>query len=122
VNLPILFFLTWLFPGLGHVATRAYRRAGAYAAIIFTLIILGIVLKGRMFVPTHGDIISYLASLGQLGMGLPYLILGLIAGYRGVPEAPTSDYGTLFLLSAGMMNLLLLIEVHDIFKGKRRAQ
>ena len=121
MNINLLLFLTWLFPGLGHILVKSYRRAAAYGAIILVSIVLGILLHGRIFVPVKGDIISYLATLANMGLGLLYVIIGLIFGYRGDAGAATSDYGTLFILCAGMMNLLLLIEVYDIAKGKRHA-
>lgn len=121
MNRPLLLFLTWCFPGLGHILVKSYRRACAYAGIILTCIVLGILLNGRLFVPSGEGLISLLASLADLGMGILYFIITLIIGYRGDPSAATSDYGTLFLLTAGMMNLLLLIEVHDIARGARRA-
>ena len=121
VNINLLLLLTWLVPGMGHVILKSRYRAMVYIAVILLMLILGILLHGRLFVPVKGDIISYLATLANLGLGFLYFLLSLVLGYRGRPEAVNSDYGTLFILSAGLMNLLLLIEVYDIAKGKRRA-
>ena len=100
---------------LQHLGMRIEDR------IMMLMLVLGILLHGRLYVPVRGDIISYLATLANIGLGFLYFFLAFVMGYRGQPEAVNSDYGTLFILAAGLMNLLLLIEVYDIALGKRRA-
>ena len=54
-----------------------------------------------------------------MGIGAPYFVARYGAGYQGRPEAPGFEYGTIFLLSAGLMNLLLVLDVWDIARGRR---
>ena len=54
-----------------------------------------------------------------MGMGLPYFLLRYLAGYTGEVIAPGYEYGTAFLLTAGLMNLLLVLDAWDIARGKK---
>ncbi|HEX2165444.1 MAG TPA: DUF6677 family protein [Thermoanaerobaculia bacterium] len=56
------------------------------------------------------------ASLVSLGLGLPALLLRWLTGYQGDVTAPGFEYGTAFLLTAGLMNLLLVLDAWDAAK------
>lgn len=116
----VILFLSWFFPGFGHFHYRKYRRGMVYLALILGSILLGVLLQGRLYIPTKGEFLSYLGFLGNLGLGVLYLVLAL-AGYRGNLHAPASDYGTIYLLAAGLMQWLLLLEVHGLQGGKNVA-
>ena len=64
-------------------------------------------------------VIRILATLGCLGSGLPVLVLRFGWGYEGVVEAAGYEYGGAFILSAGLMNLLLILDVWDIATGTK---
>ncbi len=66
-----------------------------------------------------GQPLSILATLGAMGMGAPYFLLRWGLGYSGSPEAAGFEYGAVFLLSAGLMNLLLVLDVWDIASGRK---
>ena len=42
-----------------------------------------------------------------------------LAGYDGDPIGAGYEYGTVFLLTAGLMNLLLVLDAWDIATGKK---
>jgi len=117
---PAALFLTWLFPGLGHFLLGFRRRAFLYAGVILAALIAGVAMQGRLYGPERGDIISWLATAANAGMGVLYFIIKLVFGYGGDPAAPLSEYGTIFILSAGLMNGLLLLEVEKLWKERRR--
>ena len=58
-------------------------------------------------------------ALGCMGMGIPYFVLLYPLHYAGDLTAPGYDYGTAFLLGAGLMNLLLVLDAWDIGSGKK---
>jgi len=118
VNKPLALFLTWLFPGLGHWLLGSRRRALLYGAVILTALFAGIAMHGRLYGPVKDDFISWLASAANAGLGLLYPVCKL-AGYSGGSEHPLSEYGTIFILSAGLMNWLLLLETEELWKERR---
>ena len=118
MNKPVVLFLTWLFPGLGHWVLGSRRRAALYGLVVLAALFAGMAMHGRLYGPVRGDFISWLASAANAGLGLLYPVLKL-AGYDGSVEHPLSEYGTIFILSAGLMNWLLLLETEELFKEGR---
>lgn len=117
---PVVLFLTWLFPGLGHWILGERRRAVLYGAVILVSFSAGLLMHGRLYGPARGDFISWLATAANAGVGLLYPVVKLLFGYDGDAGLPLSEYGTIFILSAGLMNWLLLLETEALHKGDAR--
>ena len=75
-------------------------------------------LDGRLPWQFSNAPLTTLATLGALGSGLPCLILKIGLGYEGDMTAAGYEYGGAFILTAGLMNLLLVLDVWDIAWGK----
>ena len=58
-------------------------------------------------------------GLGSMGMGVPYFVLRFVMHYAGDITSAGFEYGTAFLLSAGLMNLLLVLDAWDIATGRK---
>ncbi|MEO8277670.1 MAG: DUF6677 family protein [Thermoanaerobaculia bacterium] len=114
----LLAALAWILPSFGHFLLGKRLRALGFALVMLTAFGLGLRLEGNLYRPVAGQPLSYLATLGAMGVGAPYFIARYGAGYRGTPEAQGFEYGTVFLLSAGLMNLLLVLDVWDIANGR----
>jgi len=114
-----LALLAWLVPGAGHLALRKYARAALFALVIATALVAGLRLRGNLYRPVRSQPLSLLATGGAMGVGLPYFVLRWGVGYDGDPTAAGYEYGTVFLLSAGLMNLLLALDTWDIAHGRK---
>ncbi len=115
----VLLLLAWLVPGLGHLLLGRTRRAPVFAAVILIAFVVGIVLHGELILPKSGDPLSYLAFVAVLGNGVLFVAAKLLGLGAGVVTSASYEFGNTFLLTAGMMNLLLLLDVHDIVTGKK---
>jgi hypothetical protein len=111
--------LAWLVPGLGHIYVRRLLRGAVFFLLVAIAIAVGCSLQGNLYQPMKGQPLSYLATYASMGMGIPYFALRLGLHYEGEQEAPGFEYGTAFLLTAGLMNLLLVLDVWDIGTGKK---
>lgn len=111
--------LAIVFPGLGHLFLGRKGRAALFAVVVLTAAALGAQLDGNLYTPVQGHPLTYLATLGCMGMGLPYFLLLYPLRYAGDITAAGYDYGTAFLLSAGLMNLLLVLDAWDIGSGRK---
>ncbi len=109
----------WLLPASGHLFLGKRFRALGFAVVLLIAFGLGLRLEGNLYRPVAGQPLSYLATIGAMGIGAPYFVARWGAGFQGRPEAPGFEYGTVFLLSAGLMNLLLVLDVWDIARGRR---
>lgn len=114
-----LALLAWAIPSAGHLALGRRWRAVLFAAVIVTALLVGLQLDGNLYRPVAGQPLTTLATLGAMGMGAPYIVLRYGFGYEGDATTAGYEYGTAFLLSAGLMNLLLVLDVWDIARGRK---
>jgi len=111
--------LAWLVPGAGHFLLGKKGRALIIFACVVVSFVVGALMRGPMFQPTTtGDVLSRLIQtagfVGDLAAGLLYFIaVGL--GYWPADE-PThiSDYGSKFLVAAGVINILAMVDAYEI--------
>ena len=111
--------LAWLVPGAGHVYLGRRARGAAYLLLVAASLVIGCALRGRLWSPTPGEPLSMLATLGSMGMGAAYFVLRYAMGYSGDILSPGFEYGSAFVLTAGLMNLLLVLDAWDIARGKK---
>ncbi len=120
---PVL--LAWLVPGAGHYYLKRPWHAAALLLSIAGMFLAGLAMQGRMFTPMTGDlfttIMTYGGYFGDLCNGSLYL-LTVWSGYEQdtVPGA-AHDYGTKFIVCAGFLNLLAIVDAYEIASGKRAS-
>jgi hypothetical protein len=111
--------LAWLIPGGGHFLLRRRRRAIAFFVIVLVSFVIGLGLDGNLYRIMPDRPLSILATLACLGVGAPYVGMRFLVGYAGDPLAPGFEYGSAFILTAGLMNILLVLDVWDIGRGRK---
>lgn len=130
----LLLLVSWLVPGLGHWLLGKKVRAVIFAAVIVAAFVTGVLLDGELAVPRQNSPLSWFFSFGCLGNGALYFIrLAWVNGLGGLlgssfpyglqgggdPVAAGFFYGKTFLYTAGLMNLLVVLDVHDIARGDK---
>ena len=115
--------LAWLVPGGGHFLMKRYGRGGLLLLSVASMFLLGLMMRGPMFHPQGGDlltvIIYYGGSLGDLASGLLYF-LSVWLGYSQPDVAGhVHDYGAKFLVAAGLLNILAMVDAWEIATGKK---
>ena len=112
--------LAWIFPGLGHLSLGRRKTALLYALIVTATFLLGLSFEGRLYTIDRGQPLSILATFAVSGAGLLNLGARLLSDNpSGTILAPTYEYGCAYLLTAGLMNLLLMLDAWDIAKGRK---
>jgi hypothetical protein len=107
-------------PGLGHALLRKWDRAIVFFACLLSMMVLGIYLQGRLFAPVFGDFFSTLKFLADAGSGLFYWIPWNQGLGKGDPNAYAYDYANVFIYVAGLLNMLLIVDVFDIALGRKQ--
>ena len=109
----------WLVPGGGHFWQRKWGRGALLLVSVAAMFLLGLAMHGKIYRYNPGDIVDTLAWLADLGAGGLYLA-ARFSGYE-VPEPPSAaaDYGTKFLLTAGLLNALAMLDAYDIAMGRK---
>jgi len=113
--------LAYLIPGAGHYYLGYRGRAAAFFAIIVILFAIGLSIDGGLYTLATANraLLRLLAALASLGAGIPYFVAASL-GPHGDVTSLTYEYGTTFTLTAGLMNLLLVLDVFDISEGKKK--
>jgi len=130
-NVPLAPILAaWLIPGGGHLWQRRWGRGTLLLVSITALFLLGVGMQGRLFKPMPSDIVETLGFLGDFCSGLLFMaakffgydpVFGRNNPLPGVGQmaSPIADYGTKFLLVAGLLNVLCILDAYDIAIGKK---
>lgn len=109
----------WMVPGAGHLMLGKRQRAVIFFAIVIVAVAVGCMLEGNLYRVVPNQPLTILATLGSMGMGAPYFILRYIFGYHGNVVAAGYEYGSAFILTAGLMNLLLVLDTWDLIRGRK---
>ena len=110
--------LAYLCPGAGHLYLGKRGRAFAFFAIVLSMFVAGLCIDGRLYTVEPGNVLTLLATLGSMGAGLPYFIARQISDFGDITSI-TYEYGSAFTLTAGLMNLLLVLDSFDISEGRK---
>lgn len=131
---PMLLAAAWLIPGLGHWLLGKRRRALVFALVTVGAFVTGVLIHGELGTPRPGEPFSWLATFACFGNGILYFgrllwlngLGGLLHGGipfglqgGGDPVAAGFAYGNTFLYTAGLMNLLTVLDVSDIARGEK---
>jgi Family of unknown function (DUF6677) len=116
----IAMVLAWLIPGLGHYYLGKRKTAAAFAVIVTLTFLAGLSFQGRLYTVEQGQPLTILATFAVFGTGLLNIAARLFSeNPGGVILAPTYEYGCAYLLTAGLMNLLLVLDAFDIARGRK---
>jgi hypothetical protein len=116
----IAMLLAYLVPGAGHLYLGRRARAITFFLIVVLLFAIGVAIDGDLYAVNHanGSVLRILAAFGSLGAGVIYWIAAWM-GVHGDVTSITFEHGTAFTITAGLMNLLLVLDAFDIAQGRR---
>ena len=114
-----LWVAAWAVPGLGHYLLRRKGRALTLFACIVAMFVLGLAMKGQFFSTGTGSYLESLGYFGEMCVGLAMPVAKFFGYSGGDPFFVSADYGTAFLVAAGMLNVLAILDVHDIALGRK---
>ena len=110
----------WLIPGAGHIIQKRWIRGALLFVSILTLFLLGLAMQGRIYKANGGDILDILGFVGNVGAGGLYIVtLGMDWGQGAIAFA-TADYGTKFMIVAGLLNFISIADAYHIAIGKKQ--
>jgi hypothetical protein len=110
--------LAFVIPGGGHFYLGRRGRAIAFFCIVCGLFAIGLAVEGRLYWFSPGNLLDDLGTLGSMGAGTLYFAARAVGGAGNI-RSSTFDYGTAFTLTAGLMNLLLILDSYDIAEGRK---
>jgi hypothetical protein len=115
--------LGWLVPGGGHFLLGRPVRGAILFGSVMLMFLLGLLMRGSMFSPQTGDLLTtviYVGGfIGDLASGLPYLLTNLLGYNQPDVAGHVHDYGTKFLVAAGLLNILAIVDAFEIAAGRK---
>ncbi len=113
----------WLIPGGGHLLLKRTGRGILLMVSVTAMFLCGLMMRGAMFQPQSGDLLTMLINvggfIGDLCSGILYL-LSVWLGYNQPDVAgAVHDYGTKFLVTAGLLNILAMVDAFEIAAGRK---
>jgi hypothetical protein len=112
--------LAYLVPGAGHFYLARRARAIAFFVIVTLMVVIGLAIDGRVYGSSGGSLLAMLANIAAMGAGIPYFIARVGPwSTAGDVTSITYEHGTAFIITAGLMNLLLMLDAYDIAEGRK---
>jgi hypothetical protein len=110
----------WLVPGAGHMIQKRWIRGLLLFLSIVTLFLLGLAMQGRIYKANGGDILDILGFIGDVGAGGLYILTLANDWGQGAIAYATADYGTKFMIVAGLLNFIAIADAYHIAIGKKQ--
>ncbi len=110
----------WLIPGLGHIIQRRWIRGVLLLISITALFVLGLMMQGHIYKANGGDILDILGFIGDLGAGGMYIATLATNAGQGAIAFAVADYGTKFMIVAGLLNFIAVADAYHIAIGKKQ--
>src|SRR5579864_3584375 len=109
----------WLVPGAGHLIQRRWVRGVLLMISVLAMFVLGVLMEGKVYGMNGGDLLDMLGFVGDLGAGSLYFITRAMDWGHGAIQLASADYGTKFIIVAGLLNVISAVDAYDIAIGKK---
>ena len=118
----------WFIPGMGHLMLKKWVRAVLMGGAVWVCFFVGLAMGGHMYDLTNAQgtsstLLQVPPMIANLGTGILFIIcwlLGIGFGDDPVQAARvTYEYGNTFLLIAGLLNYLVMLDAFDIAAGRK---
>jgi hypothetical protein len=120
VGNPLLVCLAaWLVPGFGHFWFGRRFKGAVFVVALPLMFLIGLALQGRIFPFELSQPLVALAAVADLGNGAAYLVARALGYGTGNVVAVTYEYGNAFLIVAGLLNMLVVVDAWDIALGRK---
>jgi hypothetical protein len=119
INPTLVSIAAWIVPGAGHL-WRGRRQKGLVFLVALPLMFAtGLWLNGRIFPFELTQPLVGLAAIAALGTGWPFFVAKLMGFGQGVVTAASYEYGNTFVIVAGLLNMLIVLDAYDISLGRK---
>jgi hypothetical protein len=109
----------WLVPGLGHAMLKMWGRAAVVVITVGLLVVAGASMRGNLFSARGNDAFDALGYVADLGTGSFYFLARTLERDGADVSHAGGDYGTRFLATAGVLNLLAALHAYEAARGRK---
>lgn len=112
--------LAWFIPGAGHLIQKRWIRGVLLMVSVVAMFLLGLAMQGHVYKPNGGDILDILGFVGDVGAGGLYILARANDWGQAAIAHATADYGTKYLIVAGLLNFIAVADAYHIAIGKKQ--
>ena len=109
----------WLVPGAGHLWSGRVQKGIVFLCAVPLMFLIGMLLKGTIFPFQMAEPLAGLAALAEFGAGLPWILARMLDAGTGTVTAATWEFGNTFMIVAGLLNSLIVLDALDIAMGRK---
>ena len=109
----------WAIPGAGHLWLGQRAKGLLFLAAVPLMFAIGLAIQGRLFPFEFADPLVGLAAIANLGNGAPYVLASMFGLGIGQVRAVTYEYGNAYLIVAGLLNMLVVVDAYDVALGRK---
>jgi hypothetical protein len=117
--LALVCLLAWLIPGAGHLWQGRRQKGLIFLVVLPLMFLVGLQLHGRLFPLEMSDPLVFLGAIADRGIGAPYFLARFLDAGSGIVTAVSYEYGNTFLMTAGLLNFLVILDAVDIAMGRK---
>jgi hypothetical protein len=118
-GLVLLCLAAWAIPGAGHLWQGRRAKGLIFLIALPLMFTIGLLIQGRLFPFDMSEPLVGLAAIADVGIGIPYFIAKTLGAGAGDVRAVTYEYGNAYLIVAGLLNLLVVIDAYDVALGRK---
>lgn len=118
-TLTLVCVLAWAVPGAAHIWLGRRQKGIVFLIVLTLMFAIGLMLEGRIFPFEFSEPLVALAAVADLGMGVPWAVARMMGAGAGLVTASTFEYGNTFLIVAGLLNFLVMLDAFDIAMGRK---
>jgi len=109
----------WAVPGAGHLWLGRAQKGAVFLVALPLMFATGLWLEGRLFPFELSQPLVALAAFADIGMGVPYFAAKVAGLGGGRVIAQSFEYGNAFLIVAGLLNMLVVLDAFDVAEGRK---
>jgi hypothetical protein len=109
----------WAVPGAGHLWLGRRQKGLTFLLLLPLMFVCGLIFEGRLFPFELSQPLVALAAFADLGIGVPYFLAKALSLGGGRVTAISYEYGNAFLIVAGLLNMLVVLDAYDIAQGRK---
>lgn len=109
----------WALPGAGHLWLGRRQKGLVFLVALPLMFACGLWLEGRLFPFELTQPLVALAAFADIGAGVPYFIAKAMGAGEGRVIAQNFEYGNAFLIVAGLLNMLVVLDAFDVAQGRK---
>ena len=118
-GLVLLCLAAWAVPGAAHIWLGRRAKGLTFLIALPLMFAIGLALAGRLFPFDLSEPLVGLAAVADVGIGIPYFLAKAFGAGLGQVRAVTYEYGNAFIIVAGLLNMLVVLDAFDVAQGRK---